>query len=73
MSAAWASWQGCGSSRPRQSTSRRAGETGAAGGGLCVPVRELSVCGRVGWWGVALAPAKQRGEDRWCWHEAGVV
>jgi hypothetical protein len=39
--------QGRGSSRPRQSTSRRAGEAGAAGGGVCVPVRELSVGGRV--------------------------
>jgi hypothetical protein len=65
--------QGRGSSRPRQSTSRRAGEAGAAGGGVCVPVRELSVWGRVRWRGAARAPAQQRGEVRWCWREAGVV
>ena len=47
VSAAWVLWQGRGSSRPRQSTSWRAGEAGAAGGGVCVPVRELSVWGRV--------------------------
>jgi hypothetical protein len=47
VSAEWVSWQGRGSSRPRQSTRRRAGEASAAGGGVCVPVRELSVWGRV--------------------------
>ncbi len=47
VSAAWVSWQGRGSSRPRQRTSRRAGEAGAAGGRVCVPVRELSVWGSV--------------------------
>ncbi len=73
VSAEWVSWQGRGRSRPRQSTSRRAGEAGAAGGGVCVPVRELSVRGRVCWFSVALAPAQQRGEGRWCWREAGVV
>jgi hypothetical protein len=33
VSAAWVSWQGRGSSRPRQSKSRRAGEASAAGEG----------------------------------------
>jgi hypothetical protein len=47
VSAAWVLWQGRGSSRPRQSTSWRAGEAGAAGGGVRVHVRELSVWGRM--------------------------
>ncbi len=47
MSATWVSWEGRDSSRPGQSTSRRAGEAGAAGEGVCVSVRELIVCGRV--------------------------
>ena len=47
VSAACVSWQGRGSSRPRQSTSWRAGEAGPDGRGVCVSVRELSVWGRV--------------------------
>ncbi len=58
MSAARASRQGRGSSRPRESTSRRAGEAGAAGGEVCVPVRELSVCDGGAW----LAGLRRRGE-----------
>ncbi len=41
-----------------QSTSRRAGEAGAAGGGVCLPVRELSVCDGGTW----LARLGSRGE-----------
>jgi hypothetical protein len=58
VSAEWVWWQGRGSSRPRQSTRRRAGEAGAAGGGVCVPVRELSVCDGGAW----LARLRSRGE-----------
>ncbi len=43
VSAAWVPWEGRGRSRPRQSTSRHTGEAGAAGGGVCVPVSELSL------------------------------
>ncbi len=58
VSAAWVWWQGRGSSRSRQSTSRRAGEAGAAGGGVCVPARELSVRDGGAW----LARLRSRGE-----------
>ncbi len=50
------------------------GRGGCGRGGVCVPVRELSVWGRVLWLGVARAPAQQKGEEgRWCWREAGIV
>ncbi len=74
MSAAWVSWEGRASSRPRQSTGRRAGEAGCGRGRgvrACERAQRVGACVMAG--RGSRAPAQQRGEGMWCWREAGVV
>ncbi len=73
VSAVLVSWQGRGSSRPRQSARRRASEADAAGGGgvrACERAQRGGACVMAG---RGCAPAEPRREGSWCWRVAGVV